>query len=556
MRGAPRRLAPSRGIAVGLGLLGASVAPGSPAVAPLCAQADGAGPGGAPARIDTVIVERQDLFTDEQAGGNAFARLSNDLHATTKPFVILRELLFGVGDPADSLVLAESERNLRATGIFRSVRIDTVRVDGRLAARVRTRDAWTLQPRATLNLSSEGDITGSFGLTETNVGGTGNRLQAWYVREADRDGAILSAVLPRVGSTNVEVSGSWATLSDIGSGGWTVAHPFRSFSDRWSVFYGGSIFHGRVLQFRTPSAAARDTMEWRRRAFRNRIFATYAPVASPEEYVRVGVMAEVRREEYMGYPPEALDRDSVFALVPDTIYGLASVFAEYRKSRFERLGRFNGFTEEDQDLSDLAFVSLNLAPAVWGYRETAVGGRIVLGSGTRMGPALLKGIVDANAMFNSAGLDSGRVVATGTVAIRTAERHATFVQASGGAMESPTPGSTFDLGFEILPRLWGPHAFVGTRSVRFTLEHRFFAYDNLWEIVGLGLAGFVDYGGAWYPDEAARMGGNAGVSLFFGSPMSSLAQVNHISMGYRFGGGLGESGGSRWSFAAGSGIIF
>jgi len=536
-------------VALAIAALG-SLLSGSPAIGPLEAQSATA------SRIDTLIIERHDLFSEEQAEGNAFARLSNDLHVLTRPFVIRRELLFGAGDPVDSLLLAESERNLRATGLFRSVRIDTLRVDGRLAARVTTRDAWTLLPRATLNVSSEGDLTGSFGLTETNLGGTGNRLQVWYVREADRDGAILSTVLPRVGSRDLEISASYATLSDVKSAGWTVARPFRSFSSKWSVFYGGSVFDGRIPQYRTPSAAVRDTMEWQRRSFRNRLFATWAPIASPERYVRVGVMAEVRREEYLRFPPEAVDRDSVFSLVPDSIYGLASVFAEYRRSRFERLGRFNGFTEEDQDLSDLVYVSVNLAPGALGYRRTGIGGRIVLRSGTRLGPALLKGIVDGDALFTSAGLDSGRVVATGTVAIRVAERHATFAQVSGGMIESGAPGSEFDLGFEILPRMWGPHAFVGTRSVRFTLEHRFFAFDSILEIVGLGLAGFVDYGGAWYASDDPRMGGNAGLSIFFGSPMSSLAQVNHISMGYRFGGDLGESGSRRWSFSAGSGIIF
>ena len=123
-------------------------------------------------------------------------------------------------------------------------------------------------------------------------------------------------------------------------------------------------------------------------------------------------------------------------------------------------------------------------------------------------------------------------------------------------MERPPPGGEFDLGFQILPRLWGPHAFVGTRSIRMTLEHRYFVWDNIGDIIGVGFAGFVDYGGAWYEDQESRMGGNAGASVFFGSPLSSLAQINHLSAGYRFGGGIEESELSRWVFTLGSGIIF
>lgn len=506
--------------------------------------------------IDTIIIERQDLFSETAARENPFLALFNQLHTTTRPFVIRRELLFQRGAAYDSALLAESERNLRALGIFRSVRLDTMEVDGKLAAHVVTRDAWSLLPRANARIAADGTFTGSFGLTETNVAGTGNRLRLWYVREADRDGLVLSGSVPRLGTGRLGARASWASLSDVDSGNWSLASPFRSFSDRWSVFYGGEAFSGRVFQYRTTAPGARDTTEWRRRAFVNRAYLTWAPLATSERYVRVGVTAEVRREEYLELENRALDPDSVFRTVPDTVFGMAGVFGEYRRARFQRVERFNGFTEEDQDLSDLAFLAVRLAPDGWGYRSTGVGGRVVLGSGVRAGPAILKGSVDANALWNAAGLDSGRVTASGTVALRAADRHTTFLQVSGGVLDRPPPGGEFDLGFEILPRLWGPHAFVGTRSLRATLEHRIFVWDNILNLVGAGFAAFVDYGGAWYAGQDTRFGGNAGLSLFFGSPLGSLAQIVHLSGGYRFGGGIEGSDSSRWAVSLGSGIIF
>lgn len=506
--------------------------------------------------IDTIIIERQDLFPDTAAGENPFLALFNQLHATTRPFVIRRELLFERGARYDSALLAESERNLRALGIFRSVRLDTTEVDGKLAARVITRDAWSLQPRANARIASDGTLTGSFGLTETNVAGTGNRLRLWYVREADRDGLVLSGSVPRFGRSRLGARASWASLSDLDSGSWSLAAPFRSFSDRWSVFYGGETFSGRVFQYRITAPGARDTTEWRRRALINRVYVTYAPLATPERYVRVGVTAEVRREEYLQLENRALDPDSAFQTVPDTVFGMAGAFGEYRHARFVRVRRFNGFTEEDQDLSDLVFLAVRLAPGGWGYRSTGVGGRVVLGSGVRAGPAILKASVDANALWNAAGLDSGRVTASGTLALRAADRHTTFLQVSGGVLDRPPPGSEFDLGFEILPRLWGPHAFVGTRSLRGTLEHRVFVWDNILDLVGAGFTAFVDYGGAWYSGQDTRFGGNAGLSLFFGSPLGSLAQIVHLSGGYRFGGGIAGTDSSRWAVSLGSGIIF
>ena len=66
-------------------------ATGHPQSRPGAAPADS----GSRATIDTVIILRQDLFSDEDEAGNAFFRFFNNLHATTRPFVIERELLLG-----------------------------------------------------------------------------------------------------------------------------------------------------------------------------------------------------------------------------------------------------------------------------------------------------------------------------------------------------------------------------------------------------------------------------------------------------------------------------
>ncbi len=527
-------------------------ATGHPQSRPGAAPADS----GSRATIDTVIILRQDLFSDEDEAGNAFFRFFNNLHTTTRPFVIERELLLGAGSPFDSLLAAESERNLRRLGLFRSVRVDTGQVDGRRALIVRTRDAWSLQPRATARIGADGTLTGSVGITETNLAGTGNRLRVWYVREADRDGLSLQASANRVGASQIAASAAWLNLSDRDILRWAVARPFRSFSDRWSLHYEGRSFEGRVLQFRRESPAELETTEWRRHAFVNQAFATYAPVANAREYVRVGASFEIRSEKYLKVENPALDVDSIFAAVPDTVYGLIGGFVEYRRARFARVRQFNGFSEEDQDLSDRAFMSLKLAHEGLGYSSTGVGARVFLGSGTRVGRAILKGVIDGSALFNSAGLDSGLVVATATAAIRQSEHNTTFFQASGGLQESPRPGREFDLGFERLPRLWGAHAFVGTRTFRATVEHRYFALDNILDLVGLGFGGFIDYGGAWYPDQESRLGGNTGVSVFIGSPLGSFAQVSNVSFGYRFGGGIAETGDSRWVLSLGASIVF
>jgi hypothetical protein len=529
---------------------------------PLHAQVASPRPDHTPARettaiLDTLVILREDVFRSEDAERSVFLKLLNDIHSTTRGYVVRRELLLEPGAPFDSVLAEESERNLRRLGLFRSVRVDTGRVNGKLAAIVRTRDAWSIKPRIQANIASDGTLTGSVGLTEENVAGTGNLLRVWYVRQADRDGLVFAGSLPRFGGGRFGLGATYEDLSDRSAGTWGIGNSYRSFSDRWSFVYGGQAFNGRVFQYQTLAPGVRDTTAWQRRATINRAFFSFAPVASPREYMRVGGTVEVRAEEQFLAPSPAIEpvADSL-VVVPDSVYGLIGAFAEYRRGHFARVSRFNGFNDEDVDLSRFAFLSLKLAPGAWGYGDTGVGTRVVLGAGGRTGPLLVKARIDANALFNSAGLDSGRVVGIATAALQPGPRHVTLLRVIGGIMEDPPPGSEFDLGFEVDPRLWGPHAFVGTRTLRGTLEHRIYAYDEILSVIGLGFGAFLDYGGAWYEDQDRRLGGNAGLSVFFGSPASATVKITQLSGGYRFGGGIGDSDESRWVFTFGTGIIF
>lgn len=551
----------------------------------LAVLAPTAAAGQQPPAIDTVIVRRSDIFPEEAARGSFFLRLVNGLHVTTRPWVIRQEVLLEPGLPWDSALAEETERNLRRRGLFREVEVDTQRVDGRLAAVVRTVDAWSILPRLEAQVAADGTFTGAVGGTETNLAGTGNLVRTWYIRDVDRDGLVLGVGIPRIAGTRAGLGGSFQNLSDRTAGSWAGGLSFRSLSDRWSVFADGLAFDGRVLQFRSESAAPPDTVRWQRRALVQRLDVVYAPVATPRGYVRVGLSGEVRREEYFARRLALADSAR---FVPDTVYGLAGGWAEVRRADFRTLRHFNGFTEEDQDLSRRAFLGVKLAPAGWGYRRTGVGVRGVLaaGSGFRLGGAgaregrregsrrpaeepspaagdrsegallLVKLLADAQGLFDGAGLDTGRVVLRGTTALKASQRHVAFLVLSGALQEGPPPGGEIDLGFRAPPRLWHPHAFTGTRSFALTLEHRWYARERVLDIFGLGLAGFLDYGGAWFEDQSPRFGGDLGGALLVGWPLRATPILTELSFGRRFGGGIGESDRSRWAASLGTALRF
>ncbi|MFQ5679842.1 MAG: hypothetical protein ACE5HP_10345 [Gemmatimonadota bacterium] len=504
--------------------------------------------------LDTVILLRRPIFSPRETRGNFLLGIFNALHVTTRPYVIRQELLLEPGQPYDSALAAETARNLRTRNLFREVEVDTVRLeDGRLAARIRTLDAWSILPRLELRVASDGTVTGVFGGTETNLFGTGNVVQSLFVKSVDRDGLVLGVGLPRVSASGIGLGGTFQNLSDRTAGSWSAGRPFRALSDRWSVVASGETFRGRVFQFRSEDALRPDTVRWQRRATIQRSDGSYAIHATPRGYLRVGLSAEVRREEFF---PRAVLFDPDALPVPDTVYGLLGAWAELRRAEFHTLTYFNGFTEEDQDLSRVLFVGLKLAPGGWGYRRTGVGPRVLLRAGKRIGDLLLKGNVNAQALFNGAGLDSGRVQASGTAALRSAHHQVTLLNVAGAVQEDPPPGGEVDLGFRVPPRLWEPHAFIGTRSVAVTLEHRWYARDRILDLFGVGLSGFLDYGGAWFEDQAARAGGNVGAALLIGWPLRATPIVTELSAGYLFGGGIGATRRRRFAVSLGTGLRF
>jgi len=81
-------------------------------------------------------------------------------------------------------------------------------------------------------------------------------------------------------------------------------------------------------------------------------------------------------------------------------------------------------------------------------------------------------------------------------------------------------------------------------------EDRILLADDAWALVGVGIAPFVDYGGAWYGDEASRLGGDAGVALRLGPTRAVRGEAAEFAVGYRFGIGNG------WAIALRRAVVF
>ena len=500
--------------------------------------------------IDTVIVIVGDPFPPEEAT-SFLPRAMNSLHAMTRPHIVRREVLLRTGEPYDSALAAETTRNLRAMRIFKEVEVDSMALDGgRLGLLVRTRDSWTTSPAIGFGVGAKGTVTYKFGLTELNLLGTGTLAHVSYRKDVDRRAIEGATKLDNVFGWGIDADAYVQGMSDGFVARWDVGDTFRATRDPRTVVIGGEYANQRILQYRA-TATALDTTVYDRDALLAVATAGVGRSPRADEYVRLDGRVQIRQERFI---PRV--RDSSIA-IPDSVSAALAVFATWQRSRYLTMRRFNGLGEEDVDASLYVSAGVLVTPAPLGYERTGLGPDVTLRGTIPFGRGFATLHAEGHVIFDGTGIDSGAVEVRLTGGYKLADRHATILHVQGGAMEGETPGAEYDLGFNVPPRSWQPHAFVGNRTLWGTLEHKWYVLDALFGLFGAAIAGFVDYGGAWFEGQDARFGGNVGIGLRMGSALSGVARTGRIDLGWRFGGGVtGEAGpvlsiGMGWVFGGG-----
>jgi hypothetical protein len=489
------------------------------------------------------VVVKHNIYDRNRSVPKAVAGVGNALHITTQAGVIRRTLLVKPGDLYDSAKVAESERALRALTIFRAVSIDTVRVDGRLALRVETDDAWSTIPDFDYS-SVAGSLTWAAALTEGNLLGTGTALTGRYEKTPDRHSVSVGYNSTGVLGRRTVLSGQYKRISDGRTGNWSVGVPFYETVAPRALTTDGAVANERVLQFRDGVLA--DSVQHRELRFG--VSGGVALASTPTSYLRLWFAAAWRREDF------ALAATMPF---PRSQFGTVGAGIEIRRVRFQVLKNFNSFArQEDVDLSHLLHLGLWAAPSAWGYAS----GRAGIGPevSAQTGAAWPGGFVvfrgQGAGVWTGAGVDSGRVIGSTTLVSQNLTRQSLIVHLEGGMLRNPKPGDEFDLWRDSKgPRLFGAHAFTGNRMWWLALEDRVLLKDEVWGLFGVGLGPYLDYGGAWDANEPARVGGDAGLALRLGPTRLTITDVGQFAFGYRFGQGFT---GRHWAFTATGNIIY
>jgi hypothetical protein len=480
-----------------------------------------------------VLIERHGIF-DSSEETSWWARAGNALHVTTRRRVVEREVLFRAGEPFDSARVAETARNLRALGVFRRVLIDSMRTDSGLVLRVTTKDGWSIRP--TVDFSRVGSQTAfALGLEELNLFGNAAYGSLTYSDHPDR--TALTAVFrqPRLFANKVFLQIGVQDRSDGRSLSFGMGQPFLSLASRSGASVNAVDFDGDVLRFfegeRTASVVVR------RRYALLRADAARAVSASSSGFVRVGILAQLRRDDF-------LERTAVGTLpFPRTVTAAVGPYLWINRASYAVVRNFRSFLrEEDIDLSEGFLIGTYVAPSAFGYDRDGVGLQANALAGTRLPGGFATFRAQATGLVSGGGLDSGTVRLSGTWLVQPVRRHSLTLFAQGGWQDGAVPGEEFDLGLGRGPRAFYAHAFTGDRFVNFTAEYRWTVGEDLWNVIGIGLAGFVDHGGAWYSGSPRRTGTDAGVGIRLGPSRTAEGGSLSIDLARRFGTDVQQGG--------------
>jgi hypothetical protein len=333
----------------------------------------------------------------------------------------------------------------------------------------------------------------------------------------------------------------YESRSDGKRGQVAIERPFFSLSDKAGVQTLFDIRNERVLLFR--DGLTNDSL--RRRFVFGKIDVAKALHRGSKGYLRLGFTAQIRRDDYVPWPTRN---------APQSVTAAFGPFLEWRRANFVVTRGFARFgRDEDVDVSNFARLGVIAAPSFLGYDSSGVGLVAQLRIGTKLSRGFAWFDTRANGVFTSAGLDSGAVTFGGTAVLTPARKHLLIGHADVGWLKNPLPSTEFDLGFATGPRGFPIHAFTGDRTYFTTAEYRYNFGEDVFKALDLGVAGFVDHGGAWFRNEPRRTGTNIGLGLRLSASRAADANPTRLDLAYRFKNDRQKAG---WVFVVASGLVF
>ncbi|MEE8526041.1 MAG: hypothetical protein V3T72_19055 [Thermoanaerobaculia bacterium] len=515
-----------------------------------------------------VYIRTDNVFDPEEPGQNRFLyRLANRLHATTRPAVIERQLLFRRGDPYDPRVLQETARLLRSLGFLYDVWIEPIRYRGnRVDVLVRTRDVWTLGVGAGFERSG-GENSFGFNLDESNLFGSGRFFDVKYTDDHDRSSSRIRFVDPALFGTRAELRLWYADNSDGHRRVFDLERPFFSLDSRWAgstklisdrrierIYHRATVterYHHESTFAELVSGLSKGYRDGRTRRWlfgytydRDRF---WAEGAFPGETLPDGPAPYPYPYPDPTDPrPHDPDKNGASPAVVPPNRRLSYFWIGYEEveDRFFQTRNMDRIQRtEDFNLGLELRARLGWSAPSWGGDES----QAVFAADVRSGFAPTAGSTVfvsgyAAGRWGSGGHENVRVGGAVRYFLRTFGRHQLLATVHADAAWNLDPENQLLLGGDSGLRGYPARFQDGDRRFLISLEHRFYTDWELFDLVHVGAAVFLDAGHAWYDDGPRRdddlgLLKDVGLGLRLGSSRSARGQLVHLDVAFPMDGG-------------------
>lgn len=353
--------------------------------------------------IRHIIIDQRDVFDPESRDWFFLAREANSLHTETRSFVVEDEILFEEGEPLDEVLILETERNLRRTGLFSVVAVSVSDLgNDSVDVVVFTRDRWSLNP-AILVGAGGGVYRVGGKVEELNVAGLGYSLgmQALYRTENDIGWeGITKGWFRRLARSELNLGVALGANQYRTEQAISLDKPFRTMRTptAWSVSSANAF--GRDFSFRNSNADPFKLLPFSIRRLRG----WHSWSEGDVDRVFLSVLGSVEKVQRA---------DSVYRQAFDNLGRFLISFASVRQD-FSVTNGINGYETED------------LQTGAWG--SVALGRLFSLGNGAD-GLYYLSGQAEQSAIVAPDFYLFGRI-ASGTGLQRGAARY-TYLETSG-----------------------------------------------------------------------------------------------------------------------------
>ena len=500
--------------------------------------------------IRTITVKVRDIFTKNEES-NLIYRTANKLKINTRHSVVLTELLFKEGDVYDQFIIDESLRNLRSIRFLKDPRI-THTVDGQFVdILVNVQDTWTIIPQFSFS-SGDGRDRFSGGVAESNLAGTGKRLEVLFAEEDNRE--IYETVWedPRVMGTKNSLLAAYLARSDGEEFIFNAGRPFRSLIEdySWSSDFSDRDFIGKLFE------ASDESFIYRQKS-----------IKAGGGYTFSSGDPEVRRRRYtFGYNYDDTrfsqanaDDFADLSLDPNLVSNDLAFLAKSRRfsgptftyqsiePKYISMAYIDRFSRvSDYNLGNTHSFSVQYAPEVLGSRkDTGLFGAQISKGWLFSNSSFLRGELRGNSRANSDSIENSilsaelkwyNVLGTLFVGDHFLGKHTLAANISIDYADDLDKDKQFNAGGNNALRGYEARTFNGDKRLILNLEDRFHLWDNVFNLIHIGGAFFFDAGGSTYEPFndllQDHIYSNIGFGLRLGFPKSSGERTLRIDVAF------------------------